>query len=111
MTQPMPSSGDPFSALGDSNRRAIVALLRGGERSVQGIADSLPISRPAVSRHLRLLKEAGLVADRVDGARHVYRLGQSGLDDILVYLDEMWGEVAARYRFAVENMQEGRDGE
>jgi DNA-binding transcriptional ArsR family regulator len=52
--------GDPFDALGDPHRRAIVELLRGGDRSVRELADELPISRPAVSRHLRLLKEAGL---------------------------------------------------
>ena len=59
--------GDPFDALGDANRRAIVELLRAGDRSVRELADALPISRPAVSRHLRLLKEAGLVSDRAGG--------------------------------------------
>src|SRR3970040_832538 len=65
---------DPFAALGDPYRRAIVESLAGGDRSVQEIADALPISRPAVSRHLRLLKEAGLVVDRPEGTRRLYRL-------------------------------------
>ncbi len=65
---------DPFEALGDPHRRTILALLGDGDRSVQQLADALPISRPAVSRHLRLLKEAGLVTDRAEGTRRLYRL-------------------------------------
>lgn len=60
-------ASDPFKALGDPHRRAIVELLGSGPRSVQQIADELPISRPAVSRHLRLLKDAGLVSDESRG--------------------------------------------
>ena len=62
MAEPLPA-GDPFEALGDPNRRAIVELLGARARSVQELADALPISRPAVSRHLRLLKQAGLVVE------------------------------------------------
>ena len=106
----MPAAvGDPFSALGDPNRRTIVTLLQSGERSVQEIADELPISRPAVSRHLRLLKEAGLVADRVDGNRHLCRLSDEGLEAILKYLEEMWGLAAARYRLVAENTTDQGD--
>jgi DNA-binding transcriptional ArsR family regulator len=105
MTQAAPA-GDPFSALGDSNRRAIVALLHDGEKSVQEIADALPISRPAVSRHLRLLKDAGLVADRAAGNRRLCRLDEAGLDDMLAYLGEMWGTATARFRMAVESIEE-----
>ena len=82
MTQPA-AAGDPFSALGDPNRRAIVALLHEGEKSVQELADALPISRPAVSRHLRLLRDAGLVADRIEGNRTMCRLAEAGLNDML----------------------------
>jgi DNA-binding transcriptional ArsR family regulator len=64
---------DPFEALGNPHRRAIVALLADSPRSVQELADALPISRPAVSRHLRLLSDAGLVADQPLGARRLYR--------------------------------------
>lgn len=106
MTSPAPVGGDPFSALGDPNRRAIVELLHGGEMSVQEIADALPISRPAVSRHLRLLKGAGLVKDRADGNRRLCRLDEAGLEDILEYLEEMWGEASSRFRLVVENVEE-----
>ena len=97
------AAGDAFVALGDHNRRAIVGLLRTGHRSVQELADELPISRPAVSRHLRLMKDAGLVTDRAEGNRHIYRLDEAGVDRMLAYLDEMWGEAATRFRLAAEN--------
>ena len=71
---------NPFEALGDPHRRTILELLGEGDRSVQELADRLPISRPAVSRHLRLLKEAGLVADRAEGTRRLYRLHDEGIE-------------------------------
>lgn len=106
MSEPVPSPGDPFNALGDPNRRAIVRLLRNGEKSVQEIADALPISRPAVSRHLRLLKDAGLVMDRPEGTRRLCRLDAAGLEEMFGYLGEMWGDAAARFTLAVENIEE-----
>ena len=96
---------NPFEALGDPNRRAILELLRGGDRSVQQLADELPISRPAVSRHLRLLKEAGLVADRAEGTRRLYRLHDEGIEAVREYLEQLWGDVAARFRIAAENTE------
>lgn len=96
--------GDPFDALGDPHRRAIVELLRGGDQSVQQLADALPISRPAVSRHLRLLKQAGLVSERAEGARRLYRLHHEGIDAVRAYLEQVWGEAAARFRLAAENL-------
>ena len=101
--------GDPFEALGDPNRRAIVELLRGGDRSVREIADELPISRPAVSRHLRLLKEAGLVDDTADGNRRLYHLQDRGLDEIRAYLERVWGEAGARFRIAASNTTPNRN--
>jgi DNA-binding transcriptional ArsR family regulator len=98
--------GDPFDALGDPNRRAIVEQLRGGDRSVQELADALPISRPAVSRHLRLLKQAGLVTDRAEGTRRLYRLHDDGIAAVRAYLEAVWGEAAARFRLAAENTRE-----
>jgi DNA-binding transcriptional ArsR family regulator len=95
--------GDPFEALGDANRRAIVELLRSGDRSVQQLADELPISRPAVSRHLRLLKRAGLVTDRAEGTRRLYRLHDEGVAAVGDYLERVWGDAAARFRLAAEN--------
>jgi DNA-binding transcriptional ArsR family regulator len=94
---------DPFVALGDPNRRAIVELLQPGERSVREIADELPISRPAVSQHLRVLREAGLVAEEVRGTRHVYRLHDEGVAAVRLYLERVWGDAAGRFRMTAEN--------
>ena len=98
--------GDPFDALGDPNRRAIVELLRNGDRSVSELAKELPISRPAVSRHLRLLKQAGLVADRAEGTRRLYRLDDEGIEAVREYLEQIWGEATARFRLLAENTSE-----
>jgi DNA-binding transcriptional ArsR family regulator len=95
--------GDPFEALGNPHRRAIVALLADSPRSVQEIADALPISRPAVSRHLRLLSDAGLVADQPLGARRLYRVNDLGLAGMREYLESVWGEAAGRFRLYAEN--------
>jgi len=103
VTKVLPSKGDPFDALGDPNRRAIVEQLRAGDRSVRELADALPISRPAVSRHLRLLKEAGLVADRAEGTRRLYRLQEAGPDAVRAYLEQVWGDAATRFKLAAEN--------
>ncbi|MDQ2914550.1 MAG: metalloregulator ArsR/SmtB family transcription factor [Chloroflexota bacterium] len=94
---------DPFSALGDPNRRAIVELLGQRGRSVQELADELPISRPAVSRHLRLLKSAGLVTNTADGTRRVYELDSRGIDAAHRYMTKVWGETVARFRLVAEN--------
>src|SRR3954447_8065868 len=102
----LPSKGDPFDALGDRNRRAIVEQLRAGDRSVRELADALPISRPAVSRHLRLLKQAGLVTDRAVGTRRLYRLHDEGIDAVREYLEQVWGEAAARFKLLAENTRE-----
>jgi DNA-binding transcriptional ArsR family regulator len=97
---------DPFAALGDEHRRAIVESLMAGERSVTEIADDLPISRPAVSRHLRLLKDAGLVVDRSEGTRHLYSLHSEGVEAIRDYMTQVWGEAIARFRLAADNTEE-----
>src|SRR5437764_1605639 len=97
MSKPVPA-GDPFEALGDPNRRAIVELLGSGQRSVREIADALPISRPAVSRHLRLLKSAGLVTEEPRGTRRIYRLHAEGAEAVQAYLLRVWGEAFARFR-------------
>ena len=102
--------GDPFDALGDPNRRAIVELLGAGERSVQEIADVLPISRPAVSRHLRLLKQAGLVIEKPHGTRRIYQLHDRGMEAVQAYLERVWGDAAARFRLVAQNTAERRDG-
>jgi DNA-binding transcriptional ArsR family regulator len=102
----LPSKGDPFDALGDPNRRAIVELLGPGGRTVREIADALPISRPAVSRHLRLLKNAGLVIDEPFGTRRIYQLHDQGVEAVQRYLAGVWGDAAARFRLLAENTQE-----
>jgi DNA-binding transcriptional ArsR family regulator len=96
-------AGDPFEALGDPNRRAIVELLSTGNRSVQQLADALPISRPAVSRHLRLLKRAGLVVEEPRGTRRIYRLQDDGIEVVQAYLVHVWGDAVARFRLTAEN--------
>ena len=95
--------GDPFEALGDPNRRAIVERLSAGGRSVGELADALPISRPAVSRHLRLLKEAGLVVEEPVGTRRVYRLHEDGVQAVQAYLAQVWGDAIARFAITAEN--------
>lgn len=99
--------GDAFEALGDPNRRAIVELLGSGGRSVQQLADALPISRPAVSRHLRLLKDAGLVVEEPHGTRRIYHLHDEGVEAVRAYLERVWGEAAARFRLVAENVTPG----
>jgi DNA-binding transcriptional ArsR family regulator len=103
-------SGDPFEALGDPNRRAIVELLGSGGRTVRQIADTLPISRPAVSRHLRLLKEAGLVIDEARGTRRVYQLHDQGVEAVRAYLAQVWGDAAVRFRILAENTRPPAEG-
>jgi DNA-binding transcriptional ArsR family regulator len=102
--------GDPFEALGDSHRREILRLLGDGDRSVRELADALPISRPAVSRHLRLLKEAGLVAEEPVGARRIYHLQEQGLLAVQAYLERVWGDAATRFRLLAENTEHGSSG-
>jgi DNA-binding transcriptional ArsR family regulator len=99
-------AGDPFDALGDPYRRAIVELLGSGERSVREIADALPISRPAVSRHLRLLKDARLVVEEAQGTRRIYRLHDEGVAAVQEYLARVWREAATRFRLVAENTRE-----
>jgi DNA-binding transcriptional ArsR family regulator len=99
-------TGDPFGALGNSQRRAIVELLASRPRSVQELADGLPISRPAVSRHLRVLSTAGLVRDEQVGTRRLYRLHETGIAAVRGYLEDVWGVAAIRFRLFAENTAE-----
>ena len=98
----MPSA-DPFDALGDPTRREILRLLSAGDKPVHEIAASLPISRPAVSRHLRLLKDAGLVDERAEGTRRIYHLEGGGAQAVRDYLEGVWGEAAGRFRLLADN--------
>ena len=100
------AAGDPFEALGDPNRREILRLLSGGDKPVREIADAMTISRPAVSRHLRVLKDAGMVAEQAQGTRRIYHLQDQGLHAVQAYLEGIWGEAAARFRLLAENTEE-----
>jgi DNA-binding transcriptional ArsR family regulator len=101
-------SGDPFEALGDPTRREILRLLSGGGKPVNEIAAALPISRPAVSRHLRLLKDAGMVTEHALGTRRIYRLDEGGVRAVQDYLEGVWGHAARRFRLLAENTEPGR---
>jgi DNA-binding transcriptional ArsR family regulator len=92
---------EAWNALGDPSRRAIVECLAERPRAVGELADDLPISRPAVSQHLRVLKEAGLVTDRVAGTRRIYRLNPSGVAALRDQLDTYWNRALAGYQDAV----------
>ncbi len=100
----MNTNGTVWEALGDPTRRSIFEGLRGGPRSVGELAEGLPVSRPAVSQHLRVLKEAGLVSDTRDGTRRLYRIDPRGLDELRAYFDRFWGD--ALERFAAEARKE-----
>lgn len=97
---------DPFEALGDPNRREILRLIGARELAVGAIADAMPISRPAVSRHLRLLKDAGLVTERAEGTRRIYQLQGEGLEALEAYVQGVWGEAANRFRLVAENTRD-----
>jgi DNA-binding transcriptional ArsR family regulator len=101
-------AGDAFEALGDPNRRTIIELLGRGPRSVGELADEMPISRPAVSRHLRLLREAGLVVEQPRGTRNIYRLHDQGIEAVQAYLVRVWGDAAARFEMVAANTEPRR---
>jgi DNA-binding transcriptional ArsR family regulator len=95
---------DPFAALADEQRRSILTLLSDRARPVGELAAALPISRPAVSRHLAVLKSAGLVVEERRGTRHIYRLHHEGVAAVEQYLRTIWGDVARRFTIAAENI-------
>jgi len=92
--------GDALTALGDPTRRAIFECLARGPKAVGQLAGELPVSRPAVSQHLRVLKQAGLVTDRANGTRRIYQIRQQGVQAIHAYLDRMWGQALASFQAA-----------
>jgi len=93
---------DAWTALGDPTRRAIFERIAERPQAVGALARDLPVSRPAVSQHLKVLKEARLVADRPAGNRRIYRLDPSGLDALRVQLDQFWTKALAAYKEVVE---------
>lgn len=92
-----------LAALADPTRESIVRLLIDGEKSVGEIADRLPVSRPAVSKHLRVLEQAALVAARSEGTRNVYAVRPQALGQLRDELDKMWERALARYALVANN--------
>ena len=95
-------SADPFSALGDSTRREIFERVAQRPRTPGELAQGLPVSRPAVSQHLKVLKEAGLVVDTAVGTRRVYQLNPDGVAALRVYLDGFWNRALNAFKEAAE---------
>jgi DNA-binding transcriptional ArsR family regulator len=93
---------DAWTALGDPTRKAIFDLLVDRPRAVVELADELPVSRPAVSQHLRVLKDAGLVIDQASGTRRIYRVDPDGLAGLRADLERYWGKALAGYKAAIE---------
>ncbi len=97
-----------LSALADPTRRTIFERLADGPRAVVELADGLPVSRPAVSQHLRVLKEARLVVDRPAGARRLYQVDPDGLGALRSYLDRFWDQALASFQQSAETKEHPR---
>ena len=98
----MQANGHPLDALGDPTRRLVFERLQAGPRSVRELAEGLPVSRPAVSQHLRVLENAGLVVHTKAGTRHLYEVEGSGVKALHDWVDGFWNEALARFRTAAE---------
>jgi DNA-binding transcriptional ArsR family regulator len=101
--------GDALAALADPTRRRILERLKSGPKPVGAVARGMPVSRPAVSQHLRVLKEAGLVADRPEGTRRVYFIDPHGLGALRKWLDQFWDEALAAFQAEVEKASDQKD--
>jgi DNA-binding transcriptional ArsR family regulator len=95
-----------LTALGDPTRRAVFELLGDGPRPVGEIASDLPVTRPAVSQHLKILKEAGLVIDRPDGTRRLYELNPDGIGALRAYFEGFWTRALTSFKHTVEQQEE-----
>ena len=93
-----------LAALADATRRSVFERLREGPRTVTDLASGLPVSRPAVSQHLRVLEGAGLVRARQQGTRRIYRVDQQGLKELRDYLDSFWADVLSAFRAEAERV-------
>lgn len=98
--------GTALAALADPTRRLVFERLRNGRLPVQRIAEGLPVSRPAVSQHLKVLKEAGLVREERDGARRIYEIDPAGLGQLRKWLDQFWDEALEAFRLEAERQTE-----
>ena len=97
-----PPARDGWSALADPTRRAILEQVATRPRAVGELAEQLPVSRPAVSQHLKVLKQAGLVVDRAEGNRRIYSLNPDGVGAMRAYLDRFWNQALAAFKAAAE---------
>jgi len=95
-----------FAALADPTRREVFERLAEGPKAVGELAAGLPVSRPAVSQHLKVLKEAGLVSDQPDGARRVYQIDPKGLGQLRAWLDRYWDAALMAFQAAVESPEQ-----
>ncbi len=103
--------GAALAALADPTRRRVFERLKSGPQPVGAIAQGLPVSRPAVSQHLKALKEAGLVADRPEGTRRVYFIDPAGLGKLRKWLDQFWDEALAAFQAEVEKTNDEKEQE
>jgi DNA-binding transcriptional ArsR family regulator len=103
-------SGTQLEALGDPTRRAIFERLAGGPLAVVEIARTLPVSRPAVSQHLKVLKDAGLVSDRAQGTRRLYAIDRAGVAAVRDYFDRFWDTALDAFRRAAEETHANEHG-
>lgn len=94
---------DPFTALADPTRRKVFETLRAGPLPVGALARTLPVSRPAVSQHLKVLTDAGLVTMQPQGTRNLYSIRPEGLADLRLWLDQFWDEALSRFAAATES--------
>src|SRR5881394_2507177 len=99
--------GNALTVLADPTRRKVFERLRNGPRPVNMLAAGLPVSRPAVSQHLKVLKDAGLVEERSEGVRRIYSLRREGLMEMRDWLDSFWGEALEALRVEVETPRSG----
>src|SRR5215831_17521423 len=99
-----------FAALADPSRRRVFERLRSGPLSVGAIARGMPVSRPAVSQHLRTLKEAGLVTDQAEGTRRIYAIDPHGLAALRAWLDQFWDDALAAFQAEVERKPKSKKG-
>jgi len=102
------TNGEVIGVLGDPTRREIFELLSEHPASVGDLAELVPVSRPAVSQHLRVLKDAGLVLDERDGTRRIYRLDPDGVAQMRAYLDRFWNLAMAGFKQRVEQRADQR---
>jgi len=103
--------GEALAALADPTRRRVLERLRSGPKAVCAIARGMPVSRPAVSQHLKVLKKAGLVSDRQEGTRRVYYIDPQGLGALRHWLDQFWDQALAAFQAEMERQSKNKEDE